>query len=99
MKKQFYILLSLKTTTGFSVYGQYFFGDERKAAEDLFAHLKGSQSLHGPLHIDLMEKVDELPVRIRTICCTLEEMGFNCQLIAKELFRLITLEDLEIRSS
>jgi hypothetical protein len=96
MKTQFYIVLSLKTPSGYSAYGQYFFGDVREAAYDLFERLKGSQDLSAPLHIDLMETADEMPVRIRTICCTLEEMGINSQLIAKEIFRLRTLNDLEV---
>jgi hypothetical protein len=47
-----------------------------------------------PLHIDLMEAVDNLPVKIKSICCTLEELGFNCKLIAKEIFRLKNLEEM-----
>lgn len=96
MKTQFYILLSLKTPKGFSDYGQYFFGDDREAAYGLFGQLKGSGELKDgcPLHVDLMETVNELPVRIKTICCTLEELGANSKLIAREIFRLKNLEEL-----
>ena len=48
---------------------------------------------HALLHIDLMETVDELPVRIRTMYCTLEELGCNCKLIAKGIFRLLNLKE------
>ena len=41
-----------------------------------------------------METVNELPVKIKTICCSLEELGTNCQLITKEMFRLKKLEEL-----
>jgi hypothetical protein len=41
METQFYILLSLKTQQGFADYGQYFFGNDRKAAYGLFTQLKG----------------------------------------------------------
>jgi len=94
METQFYILLSLKTTQGFVNYGQYFLGDDRQAAAALFGRLKGDQDLSTPLHIDLMETVNELPVRIKTICCSLEELGTNCKLIACEIFRLKTLEEM-----
>ena len=96
MKTQFYILLSLKTPTGFVNYGQYFFGNDREAAHHLFAELKGSKFLSdaAALHIDLMETVDELPVKIKTICCTLDELGYNSKLIAREIFRLKNLEDM-----
>lgn len=97
MKTHFYILLSLKTLDGFIDYGQYFFDNDRVAARQLFNQLKGSDSMkdNALLHIDLMETVDELPVKIKTICCTLDELSFNCKLIAREIFRLKNLEDIE----
>ncbi|WP_448702845.1 hypothetical protein ACFGVR_10870 [Mucilaginibacter sp. AW1-3] len=96
METQFYILLSLKTPRGFVDYGQYAFGDDRDAAYGLFAQLKGSADIKASclLHIDLMETVNELPVKIKTICCTLEELGENCKLIAREVFRLKNLEEM-----
>lgn len=42
-----------------------------------------------------METVNELPVQIKTKCCTLEELGLNCKLIAREIFRLRNLEDMD----
>lgn len=96
METQFYILLSLKTAKGFVDYGQYFFGDVREAAYDLFDQMKGSNIITDAalLHIDLMETVDGLPVKIKTICCTLDELGVNCKLIAREIFRLKNLEEM-----
>jgi hypothetical protein len=41
-----------------------------------------------------METVNELPVKIKTICCTLDELGHNCKLIARETFRLKNLEEM-----
>jgi len=96
METQFYILLSLKTPQGFTDYGQYFFGNDREAAYDLFGQLQGDENIKESclLHIDLMETVDELPVRIKSICCTLEQLGANCKLIAREIFRLKNLEEM-----
>jgi len=67
METQFYILLSLKTPQGFADYGQYFFGNDREAAYGLFAQLKGDERLIKgcPLHIDLVETVNELPVKVK----------------------------------
>ncbi len=97
METQFYILLSLKTPKGFVDYGQYFFGNDREAAYELFRQLKGDESIRDSalLHIDLMETVDELPVKIKSICCTLDELGANCKLIAREVFRLKNLEEMD----
>jgi len=95
MKTQFYIILSLKTPQGFVDYGHYSFGDDREVACELFAQLLGSEKIKDscPLHIDLMKTVNELPVTIKTICCTLDELGANCKLITREIFRLKTLEE------
>jgi hypothetical protein len=93
MKSQFYILLSLQTADGFVNYGQYELGDDRDAAMELFGQLDGSPEfpLHHKLHIDLMETVSELPVKIRTISCSLEELAANVKLITREIFRLKNL--------
>ena len=97
MKTHFYIILSLKTSQGYVDYGQYFFGDDRQAAYELFRQLKGNENIRAacPLHVDLMETVDELPVKIKSICCTLDELGANCKLIARETFRLKNLEEID----
>ena len=97
MKSQFYILLSLKTHGGFDTYGQYFFGDDRDAANELFNQLQGSEEFNekAMLHIDLMETVNELPVKVKMICCTLDELAYNTKLIAREIFRLKNLTEFE----
>jgi hypothetical protein len=96
MKTQFYILLSLRTPRGFEYYGQYFFGDNRQAATALFAQLKGRPDIGDPLllHIDLMETAARVPEKISTICCTLDELGDNVKLVAREIFRLKNLKEL-----
>jgi hypothetical protein len=80
----------------FDTYGQYFFGNDREAAEDLFSQLKGNPKLNesAVLHIDLMETIDELPVLVKTISCTLEELAYNTKLITREIFRLKNIKDL-----
>ncbi|MGZ3776264.1 MAG: hypothetical protein ACXVJD_00845 [Mucilaginibacter sp.] len=95
MKTQFYILLSLKTPQGFVDYGQYFIGNECEAAYTLFDQLKGNSVLqdHALLHIDLMETQNEVPVNVKSKCCTLEELGWNCKQIAREVFRLRNIKE------
>lgn len=95
METQFYILLSLKTPEGFDTYGQYFFGNDREAAEVLFHSLSGNRDSDTTalLHIDLMETVDELPVKIRSVSCTLDELGHNTKIIARETFRRKNLKE------
>jgi len=40
-----------------------------------------------------METVDELPVCIKSICCTLDELAWNCKTIAKETFKAYNLKE------
>ena len=98
METQFYIILSLKTPDGFVDYGQYFLGNDRGTAFELFGQLIGSADIKQNclLHIDLMETVDGLPVLVKTRCCTIDELGANCKRIARHVFRLKNLEDIEI---
>ncbi|MFD0766009.1 hypothetical protein ACFQZI_14190 [Mucilaginibacter lutimaris] len=96
METRFYILLSLKTPDGFIDYGQFFLGNDRSAANELFSQLKGSREINNTclLHTDLMETVKGLPVKVKTICCTLDELALNSKLIAKEIFRLKNMEEI-----
>jgi hypothetical protein len=97
MRTKFYIILSLKTSAGFESYGQFDFGHDQEAAYLLFESLKGKSEPDGLslLHIDLMETVDELPVKIKTISCTLGELACNAKLIAREIFRQKNLKSYE----
>jgi hypothetical protein len=96
METQFYILLSLKTVKGFVNYAQYFIGSDRKGAEDLFDQLNGTKlpNESTALHIDFMETVDELPVKVKTIGCTLDELSENLKVLTWELFRRHNLDAL-----
>ena len=94
MKRQFYLLLSVKTPAGFVAYGQYELVASPEEAYEFFDSLKGKKEIEDDhiLHIDLMETVDNLPVRIKTITCNLDELTCNCKLITLETFRLAHLK-------
>ena len=95
MKSRFYLLLSLRTSYGFEVCGEFPLGADRKVAKQLFSRLNGNAGAieSACLHIDLMETVDELPEKIETKCCNLEEWCCNSKLLVKELFKLKNLEE------
>lgn len=38
-------------------------------------------------HVVLIETVEALPERIRSKCCTIEQLGQNMEVIAREIFR------------
>lgn len=94
MDTTFYIVLNIKTAGGFESYGRFFIGNDRDAANTLFSMLKGTDTISEKdvLHMDLMETRNGLPVNIRVINCSLEELTANCRTISKEVFRLVNLE-------
>lgn len=94
MKTQFYILLSQKSSTGFTAYGEFWLGSDRQEATSVFGLLKGNKdSLNKALlHFDLMETVDGIPLKVLAVSCTLEEYAANCKVIAKETFKRMNLE-------
>ena len=44
------------------------------------------------LTIELVETVNELPVNLHILACTLEELTYNCRIITKEAFKLHNLK-------
>jgi len=95
MINSFYIVLNMRTPSGFETYGRFEVGSDRLFAEELFAQLHGTASVNDTdiLHVDLMELKDGLPVNIQVISCTVNEIAVNCKLITKELFKRINLDD------
>jgi hypothetical protein len=95
MKTNFHIALNIKTATGFESIGKFSIGNNRAAAQDLFISLHGKEALQETdiLHMDLVETNNGLPVSIRVISCTLEEIAVNCKIITKELFKLMNLDN------
>jgi hypothetical protein len=95
MRTTFYIVCRLRTANGFEAYGSFNLGNDREFAYDLFGKLKGRELLQETdmLNIDLMETRDGLPVNIRVISCTAEELAANCKCITREMFKLLNLEN------
>ena len=44
------------------------------------------------LTIDLVETIHDLPVNLHILACTLDELVFNCKIIAKEAFKIFNLK-------
>jgi len=94
MKTGFYIVLNIKTGTGFEKYGKFFIGDDSTVANNIFKSLKGLEepSDKNFLQIDLMETRDDLPVNVKLLSCTLDEMTENFRIITKEIFKRYNLQ-------
>lgn len=93
MRTIFYIICRLRTATGFEAFGTFNLGNDRSFAYALFAQLQGRRHPHATdvLQVDLMETRDGLPVNLRVISCTAEELAANCKCITKEMFKLLNL--------
>jgi hypothetical protein len=94
METAFYILLYIKTPQGFEPYARFYIGNKEEAARQLFSKLKGGgdEIDNRILQMDLMQTRNNLPVNIKVIGCTLEEMAENCKIITKEVFKIFILE-------
>ena len=90
----FYILLSIRTSTGFESFGKFNLGNKREAAAEVFRQLKGTHKVNEKtvLTIEMMETVKGLPQNLHILGCTLEELAYNCKIITKETFKLRNLK-------
>jgi hypothetical protein len=91
----FYIVLNLRTCDGYESFGKFFVGNNKKFATDIFAQLKGGENVdeQSALQLDLIETINDLPVNIQMISCSLEELAENCKIITKETFKLFNLKE------
>lgn len=91
----FCIVLNTKTAGGVEVISKFFIGNNRRAANKIFKALKGTDiSDKTVLSLELMEAVNGLPVNIKMISCTLEEIAENCRIITKEVFKLLNMKEI-----
>ena len=90
----FYVVVNLKSGKGYESYAKFFLGKKREAAESIFTQLKGSNDVSekSMIQLQLMEIENELPLNINLLSCTLDELGENCKIITKELFKQLNLE-------
>jgi hypothetical protein len=94
MRTAFYVILRLRTIDGFESYGSFDLGDDREFAYRTFRQLKGRELPQETdiLHMDLMETKEGLPVNLRVVSCTAEEIAANVKCITREMFKLLNLE-------
>ena len=95
-KTTFYIGINIKTVDGFESIGRFYIGNDGQFARSVFKKLKGDDHVdeRSVLTIELMETVNNLPLNLQLISCSLGQLGENCALIAKEVFRGRNLNEL-----
>ena len=89
----FYFVLNIRTADGFENFGKFNLGNNREAATEVFRQFKGSPVLDEKtmLTIDMVEIINDLPVNLKIMACTLDELADNCKIIAKETFKIFNL--------
>ena len=89
MDTQFCLVITLKTTKGTENIGRFHLGDDREKALAIFRKLKGTTDVSEThmLSIEFRETKEELPLNLKMISCTLEQLAENCKIITKELFK------------
>jgi hypothetical protein len=92
----FYIVMNIKTGSGFESIAKFFIGNKKELAKAVFGQLKGNKNADETsiLTLDLMETVNSLPVNMDVLSCSLEEMAANCKIIVKETFKIINLKEI-----
>ena len=94
MTTQFYIVLYVKTNKGPESFGRFFIGNNRERAYDIFKQMKGTGADEkNVLYLDFMETIDGLPINLKIITCTMNQLAENCKIITKEVFKLFNLEE------
>lgn len=88
------MLLSIRTGNGFESFGKFNVGHNRKVAAAIFSQLKGDSVVDEKtiLTIDLVETVNDLPLNLQILACTLDELTYNCRIITKETFKRLNLK-------
>jgi len=89
----FYAVLSIRTADGFENFGKFNLGNNKEAASTIFRQLRGDPAVdeEAMLTIDLMETINDLPVNVHILACTLDELADNCKMITKETFKIFNL--------
>ena len=84
----------MKTKNGSDAFANFFIGNSRSKAKAIFNSLKGNTNVSegDVLQLEFMETREGIPVNLDVISCTLQELGENCKLITKELFKSVVLE-------
>jgi hypothetical protein len=89
MDTLFCLVITLKTPGGTENIAHFHLGADRKKAIAIFQKLKGTTDINenNVLSIEFRETKEDLPVNLKMISCTLEQIAENCRLVTKELFK------------
>jgi hypothetical protein len=89
METNFQISLHIKTPTGFETYGNFDLGSDRDQAIAIVEQLRGTDDLSESsiLYMDFTEIQNGIPLPVRMLHCTLDDISYNIRIITKDLFK------------
>lgn len=94
METKFYINIIMNLPHGPECFGKFYIGTNAHRARTLFSELEGSPDPcdNNVLSVELIEISNGLPVNLKILSCSLIQLGENCKIITKELFKSFHLE-------
>lgn len=93
MDTRYYIELSFKMPDGPETIARFFAGESRSEAAAIFHKLNGNKNIDEKdmVFFHFVETNNGLPMNLDMISCTMGQLGENCKMITKELFKLCSL--------
>lgn len=94
MENLFFISVNIKTRSGFESYVTFNLGENRDKAKAVFDMLKGSLELSDQtiLTMDFTEMRDGIPLPIKMLDCSFDQVIDNTKIITREIFKNFNLD-------
>jgi hypothetical protein len=94
MDPSYSIVFSFRTEKGPESFAHFSVGSDNDKAHEIYKMLKGTTDVNeiDPLYIDFRENIEGLPVNLKMMTCTLDDLAENCKIITKELFKWRAME-------
>ena len=93
METLFQISMHIKTPAGFATYGRFDLGTDRGQATAIVDQLRGTDDIaeHSVLYMDFTAIQDGIPLPVRILHCTLDEVAYNVRIITRDVFKNLGL--------
>ena len=93
MENLFQISMHIKTPGGFETYGRFDLGSDKEQATTIVGQLRGTDDIaeHSILYMDFTEVRNGIPLPLRIMHCTLDEITYNVRIITREAFKNLSL--------
>jgi len=93
METFYKISLNIKTPTGFESYINFELGSDREKADAIVEQLKGTDDIteNTVIYMDFTEVEDGIPLPVKMLHCTLDDIAYNVRIITRDIFKNLNL--------